>query len=628
MSSKLPINLENLLRQRQVEGERIEYKAGWNPDAILRTLCAFANDFENLGGGYVVIGQDCDAAGQPVFPPVGLEESQLDKIQNELLGFCNLIQPPYFPLLSVERYSDRNLLVLWAPGGLSRPYKVPKSVTSKTKEYRYYIRRYASTIEAKGEDERELISLTAQVPFDDRVNQNATPADFSPRLMEEFLREVGSGLANEVAALPVEELGRQMRVVAGPSEAPLPQNVGLLFFHKHPERFFPVTQIDVVWFPEGAGGDRFEEKIFQGPLGRITRDAISFIQRNYIKETIIKHPQRAEAERFWNFPHAAIEEAVVNAIYHRSYEIREPVEIRISREDLVVLSFPGPDRSIRLEDLKMGKAVSRRYRNRRIGEFLKELDLTEGRSTGISKIIKAMAANGSPAPEFETDGDRSYFLTRLPVHEKANDGTGFVLETDSEETAPSSEKSSEKTAPSSEKTSKDKAGRIVKWIQQRPTITAAELAMALGVSSRAVEKQLAKLKDSGRIQREGSDKRGRWMVLDLVRSAQHSAAQTEAVTNTAGSEKTEHIPLQDGTQMAPSGQQVEILHRCQLESPIGSLMVAAGRADRTKFRNQVLKPLLASGLIEMTVPDKPTSRLQRYRLTAAGKRWLENHTIQ
>ena len=52
--SKLPINLHDLLRQRTVEGERIEYKAGWNPDAIIRTLCAFANDFENLGGGYVV----------------------------------------------------------------------------------------------------------------------------------------------------------------------------------------------------------------------------------------------------------------------------------------------------------------------------------------------------------------------------------------------------------------------------------------------------------------------------------------------------------------------------------------------------------------------------------------------
>ena len=88
MPDKLPLNVLDLLRQRRVEGERIEYKAGWNPDAVLRTVCAFANDFENLGGGYVVIGQDCDAHGQPVFPPVGLAGKQLDKIQQELLAYC------------------------------------------------------------------------------------------------------------------------------------------------------------------------------------------------------------------------------------------------------------------------------------------------------------------------------------------------------------------------------------------------------------------------------------------------------------------------------------------------------------------------------------------------------------
>src|SRR4051794_30287171 len=46
MSSKLPVNLDDLLCQRTVEGDRIEYKAGWNPDPFLRTLCAFANNFE------------------------------------------------------------------------------------------------------------------------------------------------------------------------------------------------------------------------------------------------------------------------------------------------------------------------------------------------------------------------------------------------------------------------------------------------------------------------------------------------------------------------------------------------------------------------------------------------------
>ena len=89
MSSKLPLHLDDLLRQRTVEGDRIEYKAGWNPDATLRTLCAFANDFENLGGGYVVIGQDCDENGQPIFPPVGLRANQLEPVQRDLLAFCN-----------------------------------------------------------------------------------------------------------------------------------------------------------------------------------------------------------------------------------------------------------------------------------------------------------------------------------------------------------------------------------------------------------------------------------------------------------------------------------------------------------------------------------------------------------
>ena len=52
-----------------------------------------------------------------------------------------------------------------------------------------------------------------------------------------------------------------------------------------PHRFFPATQIDVVWFPDGPGGDRFEEKEFRGPLSAILRDAIDFIARNYLKES-------------------------------------------------------------------------------------------------------------------------------------------------------------------------------------------------------------------------------------------------------------------------------------------------------------------------------------------------------
>ena len=110
------------------------------------------------------------------------------------------------------------------------------------------------------------------------------------------------------------------------------------------------------------------------------------------------------------------EKTPVDAVYHRSYDIREPVEVRIHPDRIEILSFPGPDRSVRKEDIAAGNIVSRRYRNRRIGEFLKELELTEGKATGIPKIKKAMRLNGSPDAAFVTDDDRSYFLAVLPVH--------------------------------------------------------------------------------------------------------------------------------------------------------------------------------------------------------------------
>lgn len=45
----LPVNISNLISGKSVESERIEYKKGWNPSAIYRSICAFVNDFNNIG---------------------------------------------------------------------------------------------------------------------------------------------------------------------------------------------------------------------------------------------------------------------------------------------------------------------------------------------------------------------------------------------------------------------------------------------------------------------------------------------------------------------------------------------------------------------------------------------------
>ena len=124
----------------------------------------------------------------------------------------------------------------------------------------------------------------------------------------------------------------------------------------------------------------------------------------------------AEAKRFYNYPYTAIEKALANAVYHKGYDVCEPIEVRVLLDRIEIVSHPGADRSISIDGLKNYRVFNRRYRNRRIGEFLKEMHLTEGRNTGFGKILRALEKNGSPKPLFETDEERTFFATTIYIH--------------------------------------------------------------------------------------------------------------------------------------------------------------------------------------------------------------------
>jgi len=79
---------------------------------------------------------------------------------------------------------------------------------------------------------------------------------------------------------------------------------------------------------------------------------------------------------------------------------------------------------------------------------------------------------------------------------------------------------------------------------------------------------------------------------------------------------------QVGTKSGLSGDQVQVLEEARDTRSIADLMEVAGRSNRTKFRDQVLRPLLEAGFLEMTIPDKPRSSRQRYRTTDAGRKVL------
>lgn len=299
----------------------------------------------------------------------------------------------------------------------ARPYKCPVAFPTEKSakaEKAYYIRKLSNTIRANQLEEKELFMLANNVPFDDRANMTANVEDMRASLISEYLYAVGSDLYSDSLKRPLADLASDMRLIGGPSEMRKPLNVGLMFFNERPDDFFGYARIEVVDKPDPTGIG-MTEKVFTGPLDRQLRDALSYIQNYIIKEKVTKVPGRAEAERIYNYPYAAVEEALSNAVYHKSYQIGEPITVSVTPDRMEITSLPGPDRTIPAEDIANRKMVSRRYRNRRIGDFLKELKLVEGRNTGIPTILRAMRQNDSELPNFETDDERTYLTVILPV---------------------------------------------------------------------------------------------------------------------------------------------------------------------------------------------------------------------
>lgn len=410
----LHVDIDKLIKGTIVETNRVEYKAGWNPEKILHTMCAFANDYEDTYGGYIVIGvSETDGVPDKI---LGVEDSEVPRIEEELFRLCNLIEPRYVPGFYAERYSDKTIIVIWAYSDTARPFKCPVKVQSTDRnlsERVYYIRRMSHTVRANPREEKILISKSREYGFDEEINPNSPPSDIERDLIMEYLNRVGSRIPKD--NMGTEDLLDSLRLVSGPPEMRCAINVALLMFSSDPERFFPGCRIELVEKPR-ADGSNMTETIFRGPVDSQIRRVLQTISNGDIKQKIFKVDGQAEAVKIWNYPYEALEEAIVNAVYHKDFLVREPVVITVTPNTIEIVTYPGLDPSISDKAIEEIDFKSFHTRNRRLGDFLKELNLVENRNTGIPKIRAALTDNGSPMPEYNTDRGRTYLEVVFHIH--------------------------------------------------------------------------------------------------------------------------------------------------------------------------------------------------------------------
>ena len=316
-------------------------------------------------------------------------------------------------MLSPELVDDRLVLVVHAPASEMRPHRAPGRDGSP----RYWIRLGSEMVDAeqRGDLMRALIEQTAKIPWDDRRASDARIEDLRGSKVREYLRDVASGL---VELDDERDLYRRLRIAAKVNDHEVPRNAGLLFFSSKPDNWIRGAQIEVVQFAADRAGDIQEERTFSGPLVDQLRDCLTYLE-NLSTYHLQKQRDRYRVRGWVSYPVTALRETLVNAVYHRGYDVDqpEPTKVYLFPSKVQVTSYPGPVPGIQPHHLLPGASpYAVPARNRRIGEFLKELRLAEGRLSGLPKIFDAMESNGSPQPLFEFDSQRTFFQATLPAH--------------------------------------------------------------------------------------------------------------------------------------------------------------------------------------------------------------------
>ncbi|MDR2266064.1 MAG: putative DNA binding domain-containing protein [Christensenellaceae bacterium] len=409
----LPINVQNLIHARSYDLSRIEYKREFDPLTVMHTICAFANDVSNCGGGYIILGVEA-LNGVPQFPAFGIKKHDQDTIYQKILELCNLMQPQYSPIVSTESVDDVEVIIIWAYAGNYRPYKCPIGVGQNSIKA-YYVRKCSSTVKATTADEHRLFDTSMSIPYDDMPNEHAELAtDLDIRMIDGYLTTIKSKLLDQ--KLGLEEIAGRMRLTDGGRGDPKPLNVALMFFNFDPEKFFRYARIEVVIKPNPYG-IAMRENIFRGPLDLQLRNALLYIKSVILVEKVYKLQNRAEALRLWNYPYRCVEEILTNAVYHKGYNVREPITVTVTPEKMQINSCPGPDLSITAEAIKNRKMVSQTCRNRRLGDFLIELEFAKGCNTGIPIALESLKDNGSKPLKFETNETRDYLLVTIPCQQ-------------------------------------------------------------------------------------------------------------------------------------------------------------------------------------------------------------------
>lgn len=420
------IDLDQLARR---ESEQTEWKDNVaDVNDVVATLCAFANDLQNLGGGYVVCGaaEGVDEHGFPELVRKGLTARRLKEIENATLACCrDRVSPPLAPLVKELDADDRErrILVFLQPAtGAAHTFRRHKEGA------KHFVRVGRSTIEARNGLLRDLlVRKGALEPWDRRPCRGATPSDIDLLALRDALERMGLLTRERTVERYLAE-GAQISpfvpslCVAEPLSGVLrPRNFTILLFGRAPQRFIPGGYSIYSVYPGVDRGSPIARRIeMAGTLLDQVRRLHDLLDAEAV--TLFDKTDR-EAPNAYRYPRRALEEAMINVLAHRDYELVDPSRLVSYRNRIEFISPGSLPTGMTLHDLREGE-ITPRWRNQALAWFLSQLQLAQAEGQGIQAIRDAMRIAGCPPPAF--NATEIFVTCVLRAHPRAASWAGVA----------------------------------------------------------------------------------------------------------------------------------------------------------------------------------------------------------
>lgn len=388
------------------EDDTTEFKLSIEKEKVGRSICAFANDYNNSDLGYLIIG-----VNDKTRLIEGIEIHNWDETQKLIANICNSISPPVIPQLNrIEIESGETVLLIKVNRSMIRPHRF---------KGKCFIRVFSTTRVAELEEENKLKtrSTASYLTFDALPNTHATLDDLDDEnILNHYKMTRRGDLLYVDDKLNISDiLKKGFELCCDIDDVCYPTNSAILMFGKNPQKFFPNGYINAIrWEGTSVGGRMFDRLEIKGTLDSMLSTALSFIKRFMATESKIE-PSTMLRVDLKEYPEIALREAIANAIIHRDYQdINAPsIDLYMFDDRIEISNFGGLPGGLIVSDLGTGK---RYLRNPTIATFMYEKRWIEKAGTGIIRIFQEMNRNESPDPKFEADD--KYLKIILPSNSR------------------------------------------------------------------------------------------------------------------------------------------------------------------------------------------------------------------